>query len=276
MTLNCHISDYLLWVTLFSVVFVAPARGAQSESALEPMDGQQLSLQFEVHGGESTVRRATPSSLHWRGKDYSPSQGASLLVALIVDSATQDVDRRAALDALGGLGSRLQGMRCIEELIDVYPRLADLESKAGVLLCITKSGDPRGLPLLDTVLDTEKNDIVRLFAALGLARWNVRSGVEELLRLTSVTTPLRDDAMVGEEALKSLLALNRTKGWGISERAAQEAVGDSADDTKKLLHAWSEYLLVWYQMNSHRFPGWSARDPLPLPPGRGSGGNQEP
>ncbi|MBU0719356.1 MAG: hypothetical protein KJ749_14005 [Planctomycetes bacterium] len=213
------------------------------------------------------------STVSWKGRDYEVEAGIEALMAAIRNPTTDASEREAALDRLGMLSTQLHSRKCIEELISVYPTLGTRMEEAGALLCFVKSEDPRALPLMYSVLDREKDPIPRMFAAGGLAQWNIRRGVVELVALFESKEVLPQPARMPylrDNALGVFGMLNVRKGWGFSEdriREEYESRGDVADPTD-----WDEeqkWALViagikkWFGENEQRFPDWKPGDPLP-------------
>lgn len=230
------------------------------------MDPLPLSTAQVDVPGETKVKLVNKRTVVWDGQTYSAGEGGRLLMTVIMDPATEASRRARALDVFG----KLRDKSATPQLLSLYKELSDRDGKAEIILCLTWSEDPRGLPLFAQVMEHEEDDLVRLFAAIALAKWNVRRGVAELvLLLESETTLLRDTRTprIRDNALAMFMNYNRRKGWGFSDRRFREDTASSAD-----LHNEQRWALAiaeitkWFEANEHRFPEWKPGDPLPVIP----------
>lgn len=204
------------------------------------------------------------NTARWQDQEYPAAEAIPLLLDVIVDSRTVTSVRAQALDELGRLGQWLQNTQHIPKLIGLYEELHDREERAGVLVLLVKTEDPRALPLFVKVLDEEQDLFRRLVAAIGLASWNIGRGVGELIRLLECTLSIKDCAAVRDQAANSLHGLNERKGWGcpedeLREVAVKVANGDSEEYVKTFARKYGE----WFDVNRDRFPDWKLGDPLP-------------
>jgi hypothetical protein len=171
--------------------------------------------------------------------------------------------RANALEMVG----RLKDRRLTSRLVSLYGALRFREEKAAILQAISLACDPTGFPLFMKVLDEEEDKIVRLFAASGLAQWNVRRGVAELMRLLEAEDEVPPPARwsrVGDYAFDLLGTYNRRKGWGFPDEAIRRAVATRDDldkNGKKALYVGE--MKTWFEVNKGRFPDWKPGDPLP-------------
>ena len=183
-----------------------------------------------------------------------------MLLGVALNEATDLPRREAALDVLGHLGTTLQGRDCIRKLIEMYDRVDARDLRLGILLCLVKSRDGRGLGLFKRVIETEDDHWLLLFAAGGLAEWNERSGVRKLIDLLRSKERSPTGTVVGEQAANSLCIENLRKLWGFPSKevfsSLQELEGRQA--RMALLHReWEN----WFRENERRFPVLSAKTP---------------
>lgn len=202
--------------------------------------------------------------ISWRGRQYTPSQAIPVLVNAILDDQRDAAVHADAIKELDRLATQLAGTGWIPELVTRYVTLDDPEAKAELLRCLSGSEDPRALPLFYAVLVNEEEPIRRLRAATGLAKWNIRRGVQALIELfpSTAKTSWID---VGVLARRGFSLLNKRKGWqcpvhDIDTRAlaTKEQAGHEAG-AKALMAGFRE----WFDANKHRFPDWKPGDPLP-------------
>ena len=187
-------------------------------------------------------------------------------MSVVRNQSSAQGERERALDRLGMLSTQLNGRNCVEELIALYGSMRTREEKGALLLCLTKSLDRRGLPLLYDAVETETDPVVRLFAALGVAKWNVRRGVAELVSLFESRDVLSPSRMpyVRDYALESFRDANARKAWGFAEEGVHKSIEgrDDLNDDQKIALYIAE-IKKWFAGNEHRFPDWKPGDPLP-------------
>lgn len=247
--MQCLLS--LIAPQLFNVCLAQPET---KERNVLPLSTVQTSVP-----GETTFKMVNPT-LRWQGREYQAAEGTRVLMQVITDPVTDPSRRAKALEALG----RLRNTDTTPQLISLYNDLREREEKAGVILCLTWSEDPRGLPLFMRILDHEQDKLVRFFAASALAQWNVRRGVAELIRLLECTDAL-GPRTVRDEAANSIRSFNTRKSWGYPE---QEILADltkaNPDYTREeALVLYLGAINTWFEANKHRFPDWKLGDALP-------------
>jgi hypothetical protein len=150
----------------------------------------------------------------------------------------------------------------------LYGRLTDRSEKVALLFCLAENKDPRALPLFGEILDTQKEEYLRLPAAYGLAMWNARRGVRELIELLSVKqteSPIRYPGIIGDKAARLLSRLNYWKSWWAPEAVLQAVAEARAEVHDEVLDSCHAELKKWFAGNEHRFPDWKPGDPLPDP-----------
>ena len=216
------------------------------------------------------IREQSISKVSWKNEAYDVDDGIAVLMSVVRNPSSAKAEREEALDRLGMLSTQLDGRNCVEELIALYGAMRTRKEKGGLLLCLTKSQDRRGLPLLYEVVEAETDPVVRLFAALGLAKWNVRRGVAELVGLFESREILTSSRMpnVRDYALESFRNANARKGWGCSEEEIRKSIErrtDFNDEQKAALYIAE--IKKWFAENEERFPNWNPSDPLPEAPG---------
>lgn len=201
----------------------------------------------------------------WEGKHYPVAEGVALLMKVALEP-TGVSDRFLAVESLARLEGQLRNMKCIPQLMKLYGRLTDRSEKVALLFCLAKSKDPRAFPLFGEILDTRKEEYLRLPAAYGLAMWNVRCGVRELIALLAAKqteSPIRYPGVIGDEAARLLSRLNYWKSWWGPEAALQAATEARTEVHDEVLDSCHVELQRWFAQNEHRFPDWKPGDPLP-------------
>lgn len=218
-----------------------------------------------------------PTSFEWEGQVYNSDAVLDVLMNVILDPQSGAWQSQRALKLLEVLEHQLQGRECIEQLLTLYSQLSDRSHKAAVLACLSASEDPRALATFSEVLESEEDKAMRLFAASGLARWNIRAGVEELLGLLecNVHLPGRRNRIVKSEASFMLIGLNSAKGWGLPRREVGKPNGEHHKARRFTLSTNNE-CREWFEANKERFPAWKPGHPLPQVPSseKGEPGNE--
>ncbi len=211
--------------------------------------------------GESTGKTFY-AIVEWEGQEYHAVEGTTVLMKVIADPETDASIRAKALERL----SRLRNRDTTAQLVSLYDDLREREEKLGVMHCLIWSEDPRGFPLFARVLEHEKDNVVRLFAAVALAQWNVRPGVAEIIRFLECKEPL-GPRTVSDEAANSLRRFNRVKSWGCPEEEIRRSIESRLDvDQNEKIALYVENIRRWFAENRDRFPDWKPGDPLPAAP----------
>lgn len=231
-------------------------------SALAPVPGE---MKFED-------RRTT---VNWKGRDYACAAGARVLTDIVADRHASPGLRAEALRTLRRVPSTyLRDIDTMDQVISVYDTLHDSQEKVD-LIALIGAWSPRALPFLARILDTEKDKGARQLAAAGLAGWNVRSGVAELIRvLEECKEQASRDRTVCNEASKEFTWLNARKAWGFSEDRIREDILSRTDlNNEEMSALFVTEIKKWFAENEHRFPDWKPGDPLPEV---GADGNNHP
>ena len=246
----------LLEMTLVMALACGEARRDQTGGPL-PISAESVS------GYPSRPVRA---SIKWDGEEYDVETAIDVLMNVIRDPETARHERELGLIHLTMAGKHLRGDPCLRELETLYDKAGQLE-KLTILRCFLGSRDPRSIPVFTRVLDNEKNMKLRLAAASGLAGWNVRRGVAELVGLLESKDTLPQPARmpyVRDNAQESFRNVNARKGWGFPFEEVGQSIGQrtdlSADEKGSLFVA---EINKWFAENEHRFPDWKLGDPLP-------------
>lgn len=238
--------------------FGPPVEDREARQIL-PLSPALASVPREVHYKD---HRTTVS---WKGHDYSCGEGARVLLRLVGDRNTDRSVRAEALHALRRLPRRhLRNTDTIEQLISFYDSLHGRQEKVDLIVLVA-AWSPRALPFVTEILDSEDDIGVRQQAASGLAAWNVRRGVAELVRLLEAC---KDDATadrrVCNEGAKNFAWLNARKGWGFPEDRIRQEITARADLSNEDMSAlFILEIKKWFEANEHRFPNWKPGDPLP-------------
>lgn len=224
-----------------------------------------LSTAYDPVPGQTTGKTFF-TTVEWQGQEYHASEGTTVLMQAIIDPATDPRVRAKALERLSSLRSR----ETTAQLIALYDDLRERDEKAGVMACLTWSEDPRGFPLFTRLLDHEKDHMLRLVAAIALAEWNVRRGVEELVALLGSNAVLTQPAhrpYIRDNALDMFLTNNRRKGWRFPAEEIRKSIEARPGlDREQFVALYIAEIKKWFAGNEHRFPNWEPGDPLPAAP----------
>ena len=214
----------------------------------------------------ANVRARVHTMIRWNGDEHPAAEGIRILMGVILDPQTHSALRAKALDALAKHGKSLHATDRIPALVSLYDTLRAREEKAALLFCLAMSYDPRGLPLFVKVLDDEEDNILRLAAGHGLAKWNVRRGGTELINLLACAEAL-NTRTVGDAAAILFRKFNSRKLWGCPEEEIRKSVEQSSiRDPKERTALYVRKIKEWFAENEERFPVWNLGDPLPPMP----------
>ncbi len=203
------------------------------------------------------------TSVIWEDKEYGIDDGIDVLMSVIANPTTDVATRATAINRLGHFSTCLQNRECLPKLCALFDGLGSRMEKRQILTCLTIAQDSTGLSLLYRVATNESDPVLRFHGASGLAAWNIREGVHQLIELfpSRAETGLRQ---VGAAAMISFTSLNERKGWNCPQdeirRAALATAGDNSEEyAKAAMHGYR----AWFEENKHRFPEWKLGDPLP-------------
>lgn len=191
---------------------------------------------------------AASKTVTFEGRDYSYGDAIPLLVGIATDRRA-DAARRAQA------GDRLK-VAAEDPLMAKYiPTLmrACLDESTGtvrfeLLMCLAAVGDGTTLGFFEHLLDSERDELVRLAAAYALAQWNEQRGVEELVALLHSNTRLAGEKTVRGEAMMALYRLNEAQGWGMPLKSLlKQQTKDDGSDTLQAVEGW-------LAANRDRFP----------------------
>lgn len=237
------------------------------EPRVEAIQQEPLKLTSEPAADVTVLPGDKRTTVEWDGQDYDVRTGISILMRVILEDDPASGRRLAALNALHVLHGQTQDTDCVEQLVALYPSLDDTNEKSAVLVCLATSNDVRALPLFHRALSAEEPENVRFIASSGLAQWNIRAGVEELVTLLESKSPLPNNRLLRDEAFKVFAGLNSKKGWGFSEPDVREAISREIDlNESATADLWIRHINDWFGENRLRFPDWNLGDPLPLNP----------
>lgn len=213
--------------------------------------------------GVDSNKRTIPS-VRWQGKVYTANDVVPVLLDSLQDRETPTAQRKKALNKLSSLGKLLNGHNRLDELLALYPRLETQEEKSGVLVCLIKSKDPRGLPLFHAVLNQNADPVFQLCAAGGLAEWNVRAGVEKLVDLLNSDIQLSQGRFLADEAANLIRDCNAKNHWGLPEKEFIDAIKSNPEVGRaQLVSQFQKQCLEWLAQHPERFNDWKPGDPPP-------------
>lgn len=259
---------YVLGITtpIFLSIFcgLSPAHDSEPTTA---NDDLQMSPATVAAGEEQQV--ADPrSTVNWNGREYDCAKAVQVLVQLVSDRQAGEAERARALQTLRRVpSSYLHEEDIVEKLIAAFKELREPQERMD-LLVVVHAWSPQSLPFLSNVLAVDEDLGVRQLAAAGLAAWNVRSGVAELVHILSqCRNESSIDRAVCNEAAKSFSWLNKHKGWGFPEdRIREEVLGKRSLSNEQKSAAFVAEIEDWFNENKPRFPDWKPGDPLPEVP----------
>jgi len=248
---------------LFSVVLALASVMVTSDSSgsTEQRRNHQDSLPLAPDVTKNSIEDVNDRDevIEWNGVVYDWQDGIEEFLRVVSDEEIDSDERTRAIERLG----RTKTQHVTPALVELYPQLQTRPEKVGIILCLVRSQDPRGLPLFARVLNSEEDAIVRLFAAGGLASWNVRDGVNGLIELMDVATVV-EQRTVREEALILFEDYNRRKEWGWPAKDVRRAIDSHVSrDQEEKRDLLLKELRHWWDDNQHRFPEWHPGDPLP-------------
>lgn len=244
--------------------------GAFCAYSEEPSQNASSKLVISSDNVTQTRMRPRVTRLKWNGQDYDVESGIHVLSGLVQDSMVDSKQRVLALQELSTLREHLRGRLILDDLAKRYDSASDLE-KLSILLCFKTSDDPRGIPLYLRALEREHNLKLRLRAAKGLADWNVRQGVSELIKLLDSPDEMPQPSQlfyVRDNAMQSFRLANIQKGWGFpDDKESVEWPPDVMPPPEVAARLkpppTTEEIKKWWVENQHRFPEWKPGDPLP-------------
>ncbi len=246
--------------------FWATVQNAYAVLLAEPSDTKRemLPMTSAFAPGVTTRRMSRQRPVEWDGEQYACKDAVPVLMSAILDVTAAGAHRLDALGKMTTLSNQITNTAWVDELISRYHAAVDRDEKIGLLQCLIGSEDPRAFPVFVQTLEQETDRTIRLFAAGGLAQWNVRRGTAELFAQLHVDELVPGGSTLANEAMKAIQSFNRTKAWGLPEKeiwSRIEARGDLDKNQKVALYA-SE-VKEWFADNAHRFPDWKPGDPLP-------------
>lgn len=230
-----------------------------------PTSVLSLSATFRPPLTTWTTAEQEEAKVDWEGEPLPVEQGVERLMTAILGPSSGDERARAFL-RLEQVAGHLRDTDHIPQLLDLYEQLSGRAERAPLVFCLAESKDARTLALFARILDGRTEDLVRLPAAYGLAIWNVRRGVSELIDLLLVREgegAAQHPGNVAWQAARRLSRLNYWKSWCAPDASLQAAVEAPPEVRDERLQACHSELKVWFAANKHRFPEWKPGDPLP-------------
>jgi len=253
---------------------VLVALGVLIDSLCQVCDGQpateigdKLPLSTECATGPKVAQLGKP--IRWKDREYDISGGIDVLMSAIRDAETHK-ERELALLTLSMASPDLGGRACLDDLATMFDNAEGL-NKQIILTCFLGSRDPRGIPVFIRTLQKEHNIKLRLSAAAGLAQWNLRRGVAELVKLLDSQEEMPQPSQlfyVRDNAMRTFRLKNIHKGWGFpDDKESAEWPPDvmpPPEAAARLRRPPSVgEIKAWWIENERRFPEWKPGDPLP-------------
>lgn len=238
--------------------------------AAQPDNTRCAPLPMSTESVSGPKDRRLPTYLRWKGREYDIEAGIGLLMGVVRGSEESHHPWNAdtALVELASLETQLRGRPCLGELLKLYDTAGELKKRM-ILTCFRTSLDPRGLPLFSRTLDTQENMRLRLSAAAGLAKWNIRRGVAELVNLIDSKDVLRPPPpprmpYARDYALQLFRTNSAFKGWGFPDEEIRKSIEARPGlDREQFVALYRAEIKKWFAANEHRFPQWRSGDPLP-------------
>ena len=179
---------------------------------------------IEVPG--MTTIKPVHNTVKWEGKEYDAQEGTAVLMRVIQDAGTDASRRTKALNRLDTFRNRYT----VPQLVILYDHLTEEQERRETISCLILSEDPRSLPLFARILEHEKDEMARLYAVVGLAKWNVRCGVAELIRIHDKCRDVTSaDSDVCNVAANAFAHANTHKGWGFPQEEVRQALLGRSD-----------------------------------------------
>lgn len=267
------ITSFRCYVTLIVPAALAVLTLETARAGGEPNQNAPEKLPLSIESVTGTAVPRLQTSIRWKDHEYDVNSGIDLVMGVVRDGQESRKERELALIQLAMLRTQLKGRPCLDELEKVYNNAGELEKQL-ILTCFLGSRDPRAIPVFIRTLANEQSMKLRLPAASGLAGWNVRRGVAELVDLLESKEMLTQPARipyVRDNALHHFRKSNARKDWGFPENQwwnSIDARTNLDEDQKRALYIAErqkeiKQIKKWFAENEHRFPDWKAGDPLP-------------
>jgi len=262
------LNDITKLIVLLVILTVESEKDVAFAQSIEEVDHTQLRMVAVSAGGSQN--RSLPATLKWEGREYDIESGIGILMGVVRNCEKPANERHLALLQLSMLGGHLRTHSCLDELRQLFDRANSLE-RGAILLCFKASDDARGIPLFIDVLEREHDVKLRFSAAVGLAQWNVRRGVAELVKLLDSEEAMPQPSQlfyVRDNAMRSFRLMNIRKAWGFpDDKESAEWPPDvmpRPDVVARLKPPPAvEEIKKWWTENQGRFPDWKPGDPLP-------------
>jgi len=227
-------------------------------------------LRISVASVSATTASHLQTTVRWEGHEYDVVTGIEMTMNVMRRAGESSHRRELALIQLAMLRTQLNGRPCLDELATMYDNANTLQKQL-ILTCFLGSRDPRAIPVFVHALEKEQNMKLRMVAASGLAGWNVRRGVAELVQLLDSDREMPQPSQlfyVRDNAMRAFRLTNIRKGWGFpDDKESAEWPPDVApppDGAGGLKQQPTvEEIRKWWSENKHRFPDWQPGDPLP-------------
>ena len=251
---------------LIAAAFLGMAEHSVLGEASTERELPVLQLSGEPAGMPIVQHLAT--TVRWEDREYDIETGIELVMSIVrsPEKHQRPWSAATALGELANLGTQLNGRSCLDELATLFDGAGEPE-KLIILTCFKGSRDPRGVPLFTRTLAETQNMKLRLSAADGLAKWNIRRGVSALVDLLDSNEVLAQPARlpyVRDNAVDRFRRANTFKGWGFPDEELRRSVEERTDlSAEQVSKMYAQRIKKWFAENEHRFPEWKLGDPLP-------------
>ncbi|MEK6675191.1 MAG: hypothetical protein AABZ47_05990 [Planctomycetota bacterium] len=234
-------------------------------SGVEPTVNSTVKLPLSPEFVTEPRIRGIGKPIRWKGQEYDVASGIDVLMNVIRD-LEKGKDRELAFVTLSMSARDLEGRPCLDELARLYDDEIDLQKQA-ILICFQGSADPRGLPVFIRTLEDSRDLKLRLWAAQGLAHWNIRRGVAEIVAMLESDELMPQPSRMyyaRDNAVESFTKANTRKGWGFPDGELRKSIAGKTDlDDQQKAALFITEVKKWFSENEHRFPDWKLGDALP-------------
>lgn len=231
------------------------ASGSFSAAQLEtPVNAERLPLAPPVQGTNVSNYIEDYSTVSFEGRDYGFEEAAPALLEILAAGDRLDRMRREkASQAMSAISRHPVVATYLPELLRAAARETTWEGRELFDNVVDGIDDPALLGYFEDVLRTETEPTRRFMVAHALARWNVLTGVRELVELARCDYWINVRYLAGE-ALMALRDLSETNNWGMPVPKCFSLPKGVKPSESAEFAALQADLLAWLDANAHRFP----------------------